>query len=393
MTTIEYSTIKMKIFISLLVFITFCNPKKEPKKKEIVKKSESVKIIDTVLNKKILKAVDSILIKHKFNGQILIAKDDNVIIDSSIGYINFKDSSKIKRSTPFHLASVSKTFTGMLCMKLYEENKLDFNDLVIKYLPLFPYKSVTVSELLSHTSVLPDYANFITIEKRDFLKKKNNIDLNKLSKTELSYYTNEDILEYIIKYSPDPISNPKKEFQYCNTNYAILAIIIERITNMDYPSVLKKYIFNKYGLRNTFVFTKNNIDTYIPSYKENNEVWGLEKFDLIYGDKNIYSTTVDLLLWDNLLKSEGFLKKKTIELAYEPKSLINKENKTYGYGWRLIFPKNEEKIIYHNGWWHGNNTALIRLINENAVIIILGNRYNDFIYSHKRFVDILRNIN
>jgi hypothetical protein len=59
----------------------------------------------------------------------------------------------------------------------------------------------------------------------------------------------------------------------------------------------------------------------------------------------------------------------------------------------LIFPKGEEKIIYHNGWWHGNNTAFVRLIKENAVIIILGNKYNNYIYSHKKFVDVLRNAN
>jgi CubicO group peptidase (beta-lactamase class C family) len=277
----------MKIFISLLLFITFCTPKKEQEIKKIEKKRPfiPVKKIDSVLNKKVLKAFDSILIKHKFNGQILIAKDDYVILDSSIGFTNFKDSIKINRTTPFHLASVSKTFTGMMCMKLFEEKKLDFNDLVIKYLPLFPYKNVTVSELLSHTSVLPDYANFITMEKREFIKKSSNTDLHKLSEVELNYFTNEDILQYIINYSPSPVSNSKKEFIYCNTNYVILAIIIERITNMDYPSVLKKYIFDKYGLNNTFVFNKNNIEKYIPSYKENNEIWGIEKFDLIYGDK------------------------------------------------------------------------------------------------------------
>ena len=118
-----------------------------------------------------------------------------------------------------------------------------------------------------------------------------------------------------------------------------------------------------------------------------------KKFDLIYGDKNIYSTAIDLYLWDNILKSTAFLKKETTSYAYEPKSILTKENKTYGYGWRLVFPENQEKIIYHNGWWHGNNTALIRLIEKNAVIIILGNRYNDYIYSHKRFVEILRNMN
>ena len=207
----------------------------------------------------------------------------------------------------------------------------------------------------------------------------------------MKYFTNQDIMEYMIKYVPSPVPNPKEEFHYCNTNYLTLALIIEEITKMDYPSTMKKYIFDKYGLKNSYVFNINTISEYVPSYKENNQVYGIEKFDLIYGDKNIYSTSRDMLIWDKILKSNTFLTKETLELAYEPKSILTKEFKTYGYGWRLIFPKNEDKIVYHNGWWHGNNTAFIRLIKENAVIIILGNKYNNYIYAHKRFIDILRN--
>ena len=111
---------------------------------------------------------------------------------------------------------------------------------------------------------------------------------------------------------------------------------------------------------------------------------------MIYGDKNIYSTTRDLLKWDKILKSNDFLKKETLDIAYEPKSNLTKDLKTYGFGWRILVPKNEDKIIYHNGWWHGNNSAFVRLIKENAVVIILGNKYNNAIYADKPFIDILR---
>ena len=79
-----------------------------------------------------------------------------------------------------------------------------------------------------------------------------------------------------------------------------------------------------------------------------------------------------------------------MDIAYEPKSNLTKDLKTYGFGWRILVPKNEDKIIYHNGWWHGNNSAFVRLIKENAVVIILGNKYNNAIYADKPFIDILR---
>ena len=278
----------------------------------------------------------------------------------------------------------------MLTLKLHEEGKLNFKDSVIKYLPLFPYKNVTINQLLSHTSILPDYANFINIDKIDLLKILKRKDITALNKNETKYFNNQDILDFIIKFKPSPESNPKFEFHYCNTNYVILALIIEKITNQDFPTVLENYIFKKYDLKNTFVFNLKTIDKYIPSYKENNVQYGIEPFDLIYGDKNIYSTTRDLLKWDKILKSNDFLKKETLDIAYEPKSNLTKDFKTYGFGWRILVPKNEDKIIYHNGWWHGNNSAFVRLIKENAVVIILGNKYNNAIYADKPFIDILR---
>jgi len=382
---------RMKYFFLIVTIIFFsCNEGVKQK----TEKEKEIKVKPVIRNLKLIeeinKAFDTILIKNKFNGQILIEKDGEIIIEQCVGVTNIKDTNKIKPETQFHIASVSKTFTGMLTLKLHEEGKLNFKDSVTKYLPLFPYKNVTINQLLSHTSILPDYANFINIDKIDLLKILKRKDITALDKNETKYFNNQDILDFIIKFKPSPESNPKFEFHYCNTNYVILALIIEKITNQDFPTVLENYIFKKYDLKNTFVFNLKTIDKYIPSYKENNVQYGIEPFDLIYGDKNIYSTTRDLLKWDKILKSNDFLKKETLDIAYEPKSNLTKDLKTYGFGWRILVPKNEDKIIYHNGWWHGNNSAFVRLIKENAVVIILGNKYNNAIYADKPFIDILR---
>jgi CubicO group peptidase (beta-lactamase class C family) len=140
----------MRVIVALLLLFTFCSTKKEKVTKTIKAKKITIenKKIDTALKLNILGAFDTILIKNKFNGQILIAKDNDILLDTCIGLSNFQDSTKIKRTTTFHLASVSKTFTGMMCVKLFEENKLKFEDLVVKYIPQFPYKNITINELL-----------------------------------------------------------------------------------------------------------------------------------------------------------------------------------------------------------------------------------------------------
>ena len=157
---------RMKYFFLILGITLFsCNEGVNIKKERKIQ----IKVKPVVRNLKLIneinKAFDTILVKNNFNGQILIEKDGQIIIEQCVGVTNIKDTNKIKPETQFHIASVSKTFTGMLTMKLYEEGKLNIKDSVTKYLPLFPYKNVTINQLLSHTSILPDYANFINIDK------------------------------------------------------------------------------------------------------------------------------------------------------------------------------------------------------------------------------------
>jgi CubicO group peptidase (beta-lactamase class C family) len=110
--------------------------------------------------------------------------------------------------------------------------------------------------------------------------------------------------------------------------------------------------------------------------------------DQVYGDKNIYSTPRDLLKWDRALTHHLFLTAKTLETAYAPYSNEKPGIKNYGLGWRMNIYGEEKKIIFHNGWWHGNNATFIRLLKEDATIIVMSNRFARSVYTAKILVNI-----
>ena len=110
--------------------------------------------------------------------------------------------------------------------------------------------------------------------------------------------------------------------------------------------------------------------------------------DDVYGDKNIYTTPRDLLKWDRALSDTLFLTAKSLELAYTPYSNEKPGIKNYGLGWRMNNYPDGKKIIFHNGWWHGNNAAFIRVLKDDATIILISNRYARAVYKAKNLVNI-----
>ena len=102
--------------------------------------------------------------------------------------------------------------------------------------------------------------------------------------------------------------------------------------------------------------------------------------DGVNGDKGIYSTVRDMYRWDQSFYDNTLLSDKTIDLAYGPCSFEKAGVKNYGLGWRMLCYPNGNKIVFHNGWWHGNNTVFYRCINDDLTIIVLGNKYNQSIY-------------
>lgn len=330
----------------------------------------------------------SLLLRTGFNGGIILAKKGEIVFEDYHGLINFKTKEPITSTTPFHIASISKTFTSAVILKLMEEGKLSLDDKVEKYLPTFPYANITIKNLLSHRSGLPKYDHFLdgTITTVVMVKNKKGkmVKRTRTSKAPVQYTglpSNKDLLQYMITHHPPLESLPDHRYSYCNTNYSMLALIVEQITNMPFPEYMANNVFKPLGMTSTYIFSIKDTANYVPSYNYNGSPFRLEKLDCIYGDKNVYSTVRDLLLWDRALYLGTFVNTKTLEMAYQPYSNEKRGNKNYGLGWHLFIKPPEPTIIYHNGWWHGNNAVFKRLVADSATVIILGNKFNRNIWA------------
>ena len=335
------------------------------------------------------KQYQQLLGSRGFNGSILVAKNGEILFEDYKGYSNFKTKAPITPNTTFHLASVSKTFTGMAILKLREQGKLDLDDTVDEFFPGFPYQNITVQQLLNHRSGLNNYVYFMVDRRVETYRVKNKkgrwvrrTRTIKMPALKAGLLTNQDVLDYMMKHRPAPLFAPDRAFRYSNTNYALLALIIEKVTGQSFPTYMKDSLFTPLGMHDSYVFSVADTGNYVPSYRYNNVPYGIEKLDCIYGDKNVYSTVRDLLLWDRALTEGTYVSKASQEPAYQPYSFENKSFHNYGLGWRLLNSPTEE-IVYHNGWWHGNNTVFTRYIKDSATIIVLGNRYNRNIYKAK----------
>lgn len=313
------------------------------------------------------------LLKTGFNGAILVAKNGQVVFEDYHGYANLKTKDTLTRHTAFHLASVSKTFTAMAILKLVEMNKLSLDSSVQSFFPGFPYEGVTVKLLLNHRSGLPNYTHYME-----------NMGWNKKQ-----YCSNQDILDFLIKYKPIGTGRPDTHFSYCNTNYSLLALIIEKASGQSYSDFLTANFFKPLQMNDTYVFNMaTDSAKALPSYTYKG---GLEPFTFLdagYGDKNIYSTPEDMLKWDQALYPGQLFPQVILDEAFAPYSNEKPGVRNYGLGWRMNVYPDGQKVVYHNGWWHGNNTVFIRMIQDSATIIVLGNKFNNNIYHAKEIGDI-----
>jgi CubicO group peptidase (beta-lactamase class C family) len=196
------------------------------------------------------------------------------------------------------------------------------------------------------------------------------------------YVSNQDVLNTLIqeKSRLTKTEKPNRRFCYCNTNYVLLALLIEKLSGISYPNYIKQEIFAPLHMDDSFVYTDMDSIRATPSYDWRQQTAVFMNLDKVYGDKNIFSTPRDLLKWDRLLYTNQFLQDSILNQAYQPYSNERAGIRNYGLGWRMYDYPNGYKIIYHNGWWHGSNAVFIRLIKEDATIILIGNQYNRNIY-------------
>jgi CubicO group peptidase (beta-lactamase class C family) len=317
---------------------------------------------------------DTTLLPSGFNGSIIVAKGGNIVFEKYRGSINLDGVDSLTASTPLHIASVSKTFTAMAILKLQEQGKLNINDTLTKYFAGFNYDGVTIKTLLNHRSGLPNYLHF----------------LQQVGWHEDSMMYNKDIVNLLItkKAVLTDLVPADTKFSYNNTNYALLALIIEKVSGMPYPQFMKENIFDPIGMKNTFVRYNTDTTKLSQSFDWKGRRIYDTQLDAIYGDKNIYSTAQDLLKWDRILADSVFLSPQTLAAAYTPYSNEKPGVKNYGLGWRMNIYDDGKKIIFHNGWWHGNNATFIRLVKDDVTIIALSNRFARSTYHAKILVNI-----
>jgi len=362
-----------------VAFLVSCTQK--PEKKAEVAGPPSPTPISTIsdaekakFQRAIQAFIDTSFPTGRLNGSILVAKNGEILYEYYAGFNNpRRKEDSINQNTPFHLASVSKTITSVAVLKLWQDGKLNINDTVSKYLAGFPCEGVTIKTLLNHRSGLPNYVHY----------------MERLGWDRSRIMTNQDVLNFIIERKKDiDIGPPDRHFSYSNTNYALLALVIEKASGMSYSDYLKTTFFNPLGMTSTYVYSSQDSARSIPSYFYSGRQYAFDYLDMVYGDKNVYSTVRDLLKFDQALNSGKILNQEILSQAYTPYSFEKRGKNNYGLGWRMQLLTNGKKLIYHNGWWHGYRTAFYRLTDENAVIIALCNNDSRMIYKTKKLADL-----
>lgn len=317
-----------------------------------------------------------------FNGCILIAQQGQIIYKNVFGFSNLKTKDSLKINSAFQLASTSKTLTAAAILLLKDQGKLNLSDNIQRFLPNFPYHNITVQTLLTHRSGLSNYIYF----GEPYCDAKNCYN----GKT----FDNNSVIQIMMSDKPQPYASPNKKFEYCNTNYALLASIVEKVSGLSFADFMVQNIFKPLEMNNTWVHNPENDSIFKNKTVGHNASGYIEKetyADDVVGDKGIYSTVEDLFKWDQALYSEKILKKSTIEEAFTGYSNEHKGKRNYGYGWRLIDEGEGNKVVYHNGWWHGYSTLFYRRLSDQTTVILLSNKYNSNIYHIEDILSILTN--
>ncbi len=318
---------------------------------------EKGKIIDSVFTQ--------LYAKGGFNGTVLYGEKGRLVFKKAYGYDEFKTKKRLTTGSAFQLASVSKMFTAMAIMILKEEGLLEYDDSVRQYIPELPYSGVTIRHLLNHRSGIPDYMHFADHHW--------NTDLP---------ITNENIIRVMAEHKPPHFFTPGNGFDYCNSNYALLASVVERITGKNFDVFIKEKIFDPLDMHDSFIYHLDAgqeippiVPVGVPGHRPGRGMPRPEPDfyqNGVMGDKGVYSTVEDLFKWDQALYQEILVSETTLQEAFAPGSpKFSKYIDNYGFGWRL--KADRESTVYHYGWWKGFRTYFIRDLQQEKCLIVLTN--------------------
>jgi CubicO group peptidase (beta-lactamase class C family) len=287
-----------------------------------------------------------------------VIRDGVLIKARGYGLANIELNVPVKPETVFQTGSVGKQFTAAAIMILVEERKVGLDDRISKYLPGTPevWKSITVRNLLTHTSGIPDYES------------DNAIDLR-------ADYTEDELFQ---KLCALPLSfGPGEKFVYSNKGYVLLGFLIHKVTGEFYGDFLQERIFRPLGMTSTRIISEADI---IPNRAAGyrlvngeikNQEWVSPTLNTT-ADGALYTNVLDMAKWDAALYTDKLLKKGSLDQMWSAVRLNDGKTAPYGFGWDVT-DVNGHRLIEHGGSWQGFATHISRYANDRFTVVVLTN--------------------
>lgn len=311
--------------------------------------------------------------QYRFNGNVLVAENGKIVFQKSYGYADFDTKRMLNDSSVFELASVSKQFTATAILLLKDKGKLNLTDSLRQYFPELPYSGISIYQMLTHTSGLPDYEEAMNLK----------WDHNKIA-------FNNDMIAFLAKEKLPVLFAPGTKWTYSNTAYALLASIVEKVSGQSFSEFMAQNIFQPLQMNHTRIYNtrrslKDTIANYGYGFVYNDS---LKKhlipdsvadlkfviyLDGIQGDGVVNSTTSDLLKWDRSVKNNTLLSEATQKEMLKEHAMVDTAKKSH-YGFGVFMEKTDlGYVISHSGGWPGYTTYLARNVDKDQTFIVLSN--------------------
>ena len=334
-------------------------------------------LLDTIGDRYDIEALEFVAneMSEKLNGVMLVAVRDTVLLEYAYGELRLTgepprrdvaEDNRITETTLFDLASISKQFTAAAVLQLCAQGKLDLNDTITHYFPNLPYSGVTIRHLLTHTSGLPEYFDF----KYTVYGSSAFVDNKQLIR----------VLEQQ-KYAKKFATGTK--FEYVNTNYAILAALVTKVTGVPFEEYVHEHIFKPAGMTHSFYVaqrSKHPECSIASGHYSNGAPLPLYYLDGSIGDKGMYSNVNDLFLWKKALFDDfKIVPEKWVEAAILPENILKNgkfPEDLYGYGFHLEDNPSYGMLVYHGGLWRGFHHVMLYYPNEDIFVVFLSNYCN-----------------
>ncbi len=317
---------------------------------------------------------------------VLVNEEGRILFEKGYGVGDLRSLSKIDPQTNFRLASVTKQFTAMAIMLLVHDGKLHYDDHLTDIFPGFPAygKDITIRNLLSHTSGLPEYEELMEREERQGG-----------AKWSPDHQINDEQVLGLLKAAPMGLFVPGTRWQYSNSGYVVLGLIVAKVSGMPYREFLQRRVFAPLKMNHSVVYEKgvNEIDRRAFGHsKENNKLVETDQSatSATLGDGGIYSNVEDLGKWDDGLAKHVLLSATDMQPALTPVKLADGSDPQwprnpqtagssdpnpvrYGFGW-FLDPYKGHARNYHDGGTQGFRTTMQRFVDDRFTIIVLSNR-------------------